>query len=143
MKRRSVLVVAAATAMTLSLSGCALAEAITPPIESQIYPTYADSQSPDATIAIPDWIPADALNIQIKENANSGESILQFGQPTPPAAPIGAPCDPSVADQEATMQDTWWPQTIPLDQVVCEGDWHIFVAGGIQYFAWKNAASAK
>jgi hypothetical protein len=139
MKMRAPLTAAVAAALAVVLSGCSLANAITPPVEAQLYPTVADATGPDATITIPDWVPADALNIQIKQNLETGESIMQFGQPTPVATPIGAPCDPSVASQESQMEDTWWPQTIPLDQVVCEGDWHIFVAGGIQYFAWRAA----
>ncbi|MGD8192907.1 hypothetical protein ACEXQB_000255 [Herbiconiux sp. P18] len=143
MNRRAILTVVTAAGLAMSLSGCTLADAITPPIVAEIYPTVADADAPDATIAIPDWVPADALNIQIKENQATGESIMQFGQPTPPPAPIGAPCDASMADQQSTMIDTWWPRSIPMDQVVCDGDWHIFVAGGIQYFAWKNATDAE
>ncbi|GAA2240521.1 hypothetical protein GCM10009851_27380 [Herbiconiux moechotypicola] len=136
---RAPLAAATAAALAVALSGCSLMNAITPPVETALYPTMTDATGPDATLAVPSWVPSDALNIQIKENTETGESILQFGQPTPVTTPIGQPCDASVADQRPTMQDTWWPQSIAYDQVVCDGDWHIFLTYGVQYFAWRNA----
>ena len=79
MKRRALLAGLAAAGLVATLSGCTLANAITPPIETQLYPTTADARASSATIAVPSWVPDDAQMIRIKENSETGEAIMQFG----------------------------------------------------------------
>ncbi|WP_440710080.1 hypothetical protein [Herbiconiux sp. YIM B11900] len=136
MTRRALLAGLAAAGTVAMLSGCTLASAITPPVESQLYPTIADAQASSATIEIPRWVPADAQMIRIKENSDTGEAIMQFGVPTPVA--IGTACDASIASNVAPLDDTWWPQTLPpADQITCQDGWHIAFLYGSQFFAWK------
>lgn len=134
MRRRAILAAALAAGVALSMSGCALAEAVTPPVEAALYPSMADATGPDATIAVPSWVPADALNIQLKTNTKTGAVIMQYADLAP--EPIGAPCDPAIAGNEAQLEDTWWPQSIPPESVVCQDGWHLFSPNGTQFFAW-------
>jgi hypothetical protein len=135
MKRRALLAGLAAAGLVTALSGCTLAAAITPPVESQLYPTKADATGPDATLEIPSWVPDDAQMIRIKENTQTGDAIMQFGDPAP--EPIGAPCDASVAGNLPALDDTWWPQALATDAVTCQDGWHISFMYGSQFFAWK------
>ncbi|MBF4571355.1 hypothetical protein ITJ64_02385 [Herbiconiux sp. VKM Ac-1786] len=123
-----------ATGLAAALSGCTLANAITPPIESQLYPTITEARGSDATIDIPSWVPDDATLIRIKENSETGAKIMQFGDPAP--EPIGGPCDASIIDNAPPMQDTWWPQNLPVNEATCQDGWHIVFMYGSQYFAW-------
>ena len=134
MTRRALLAGIAAAVTVAALSGCTLASAITPPVESALYPTTADVGGKNGTIPIPSWVPADAVNVQIKKNNETGASIMQFAELTPTA--IGAACDASIAGNLPVLDDTWWPQTLPTEGVTCVDGWHVFVLGGIQYFAW-------
>jgi hypothetical protein len=135
MTKRALLAGLATTGILVALSGCSLASAITPPVESQLYPSYAEATGPDATIAIPSWVPEDAVGIRIKENTETGASIMTFGDPAPEA--IGAPCDPAVAANTAPLDDTWWPQVLPPpEQITCLDGWHIALLYDTQFFAW-------
>ncbi|MFB2582537.1 hypothetical protein ACEXQD_14925 [Herbiconiux sp. P15] len=136
MSKRALLAGITAAGLLAALSGCSLATAITPPVESQLYPTIAEARGPDATIAIPDWVPDDAVGIRIKENAETGDAIMQFGDPAPET--IGTACDASVAGNTAPLDDTWWPQTLPPpEEITCQDGWHIAFLYGSQFFAWK------
>jgi hypothetical protein len=135
MKRRALLAGIAATGLVAALSGCTLAAAITPPVESQLYPTKADATASNATIAIPSWVPDDAQMIRIKENSQTGEAIMQFGDPAPEA--IGTACDASIAGNMPALDDTWWPQALDTSALTCQDGWHISFMYGSQYFAWK------
>ncbi|MCS5718270.1 hypothetical protein N1027_08970 [Herbiconiux sp. CPCC 205763] len=135
MKRRALLAGLAAAGLVATLSGCTLANAITPPIETQLYPTIADAQAASATISIPSWVPADAQMIRIKENSETGQAIMQFGDPAP--EPIGGPCDASIAGNTPPLDDTWWPQALDTSALTCQDGWHISFMYGSQYFAWK------
>ena len=135
MKRRALLAGIAAAGLVASLSGCTLASALTPPVESQLYATKADASGPDATIQIPSFVPDDAAMIRIKENAETGDTILKWDDPSPEA--IGAACDPSVAGVQPTMDDTWWPQTLDMTVVSCQDDWHVLFLASSQFVAWK------
>lgn len=136
MKRRALLAGLVAAGTVVVLSGCTLANAITPPVESQLYPTKADATGADATIAIPAWVPDDAQMIRIKENSETGAAIMQFGDPAP--EPIGTACDASIAGNPPPMDDTWWPQALPpTEELTCQDGWHIAFLYGSQFFAWK------
>lgn len=135
MRRRALLAGIAATGLVASLSGCTLAGALTPPVESQLYATTAEATGPQATISLPSWVPAEAQMIRIKENADTGDAIMQFGLANP--VTIGTACDASIAGNLPPLDDTWWPQSYPADQVTCQDGWHIFALWGTQYFAWK------
>jgi len=135
MKRRALLAGIAATALVASLSGCTLASALTPPVESQLYATKADASGPNATIQLPSFVPEQATMIRIKENAETGDAILKWDDSAPAA--IGTTCDPSVAGVLPTMDDTWWPQTLDMTVVTCQDDWHVLFLASSQFVAWK------
>jgi len=135
MKRRVLLAGIAAAGLVATLSGCTLASAITPPIETQLYPTTADARASSATIEVPSWVPDDAQMIRIKENSETGAAIMQFGDPAP--EPIGGPCDASIAGNMPPLDDTWWPQALDTSAITCQDGWHISFMYGSQYFAWK------
>ena len=134
MKKRALLAGLTAAATVVALSGCTLANAITPPVEAQLYSTLADASGAPSSLAVPSWVPADATNIRIKTNTETGDSLMQFY-----AAPVslGGPCDASVASNLPKLDDTWWPQTLPTDGIVCADGWHLFLVNNAQYNAWK------
>ncbi|SDY43047.1 hypothetical protein [Herbiconiux ginsengi] len=136
MKRRALLAGLAAAGLVATLSGCTLANAITPPIETAVYATTPDSRAAGATLPLPSFVPDDAVMIRIKENSETGDAILVFGDGAP--EPIGAPCDASEADSAPALDDTWWPQSIPTDGVTCIDGWHIFVLSATQFYGWKS-----
>ncbi|CAD6003997.1 hypothetical protein [Agreia sp. COWG] len=132
MKRR-LLVAAPILAVTALLSGCTLANAINPPIESAIYATVPEAAAASGGVALPDFVQADATTIRIKTNSETGTSILGYSIPAPLAAPIGAEC---ASASTPALDDTWWAQSIPTDAAItCSGKWHVYVAGQT-IFAW-------
>ncbi|TAJ47543.1 MAG: hypothetical protein EPO52_11790 [Herbiconiux sp.] len=139
MKRRALLAGIAATALVASLSGCTLASALTPPVESQLYATKADASGPNATISIPSFVPDDAVMIRIKQNAETGDAILKWDDPAP--EDMGAACDPPATDVTAPLDDTWWPQQISPDSVACIDNWHVSRIGS-SFFAWEYGSPA-
>lgn len=134
-------VIAAATAaagLAVALNGCALAEAIDPPIESAIYATAPEGKSPDAPVTVPSWVPDDATTIRIKLNRDSGAEILQF-TPAKVETGIGAPCPAPPSQTPPVLDDTWWLQNLPDDSaIVCQDGWFITAPTGI-FYAWKNS----
>ncbi|WP_066041040.1 hypothetical protein [Herbiconiux solani] len=135
MKSRALLAGLAAAGLVVTLSGCTLANAITPPVSAQLYPTAADGKASNASIPLPSWVPDDATMIRIKSNTETGDTIMQF---TAAAQTIGAPCDASIAGNLPPMQDTWWHQVLPpAEQIVCQDGWHIFISGTSEWNAWK------
>ncbi|MGA1837518.1 hypothetical protein VD659_11360 [Herbiconiux sp. 11R-BC] len=135
MKRRVLLAGLAAAGLVAALSGCTLANAITPPVQAALYPTLADSQASSSVVKAPSWVPENAVMIRMKENTETGDAIMQFGVPTP--ATIGTTCDPSIAGNTPPLDDTWWPQALDTSNILCQDGWHIVFMYGSQYFAWK------
>ncbi|SMQ71795.1 hypothetical protein [Agreia sp. VKM Ac-1783] len=132
MKRR-LLVAAPILAMTALLSGCTLANAINPPIESAIYATQPEAAGATGSVALPDFVQADATTIRIKTDTSDNTKILGYSIPAPLAAPIGAEC---ASPSTPALDDTWWVESIPTDATItCSGAWHIYVAGQ-NIFAW-------
>jgi hypothetical protein len=131
--KRRLLVAAPVLALTALLSGCTLANAINPPIESAIYATQPEAADASSTVALPDFVQADATTIRIKTDTADNTKILGYSVPAPLAAPIGTEC-PSASTP--ALDDTWWVESIPTDAAItCSGDWHIYVAGQT-VFAW-------
>ncbi|KJC65182.1 hypothetical protein SAMN06295879_1509 [Agreia bicolorata] len=132
MKRR-LLVAAPVLAMTALLSGCTLANAINPPIESAIYATQPEASGATGNVALPDFVQADATTIRIKTDTADNTKILGYSIPAPLAAPIGSDC---ASASTPALDDTWWVESIPTDAAItCSGDWHIYVVGQ-NIFAW-------
>ena len=135
MKTRALPAALAAAGLVAALSGCTLANAITPPVEAQLYPTAADGRASNASIPIPSWVPDDATMIRIKENSETGATIMQF---TTGAAVLGGACEPGATDAAPALQDTWWPQTLPpVENINCQDGWKIFGAGNGMFDAWR------
>jgi hypothetical protein len=134
MKRRALTAGLVMAGVAVALSGCSIANAITPPVETQLYPTAADGKASSATIPLPGWVPDDATMIRIKTNTDSGDTIMQFDAA---AQTIGTACDPSMASKLPKLNDTWWHQVLPSDGITCQDGWHIFIAGTTEYNAWK------
>jgi hypothetical protein len=131
--KHRLLVAAPILAMTALLSGCTLANAINPPIESAIYATQPEAAGASGSVALPDFVQADATTIRIKTDTADNTKILGYSIPAPLAAPIGAECAKA---STPALDDTWWVETIPTDAAItCSGDWHIYVAGQT-IFAW-------
>jgi hypothetical protein len=131
--KRRLLVAAPILAMTALLSGCTLANAINPPIESAIYATQPEAAGASGSVALPDFVQADATTIRIKTNTSDNTKILGYSIPAPLAAPIGTECAKA---STPALDDTWWVESIPTDAAItCSGDWHIYVAGQT-VFAW-------
>ena len=135
MRRRALLAAFVAAGTVAALSGCTLASAITPPVESALYPTTSDVGGSNGSIPIPSWVPSDAQMVHIKQNTETGDAIMQFGMAA--AVAIGTPCDASVSGNLPPLDDTWWPQSLPTDTATCQDGWHIVFLYGSQYFAWK------
>jgi hypothetical protein len=131
--KRRLLVAAPVLALTALLSGCTLANAINPPIESAIYATQPEAAGVTGSVALPDFVQADATTIRIKTDTADNTKILGYSIPAPLAAPIGAEC---ASASTPALDDTWWAESIPTDAAItCSGDWHIYVAGQT-IFAW-------
>jgi hypothetical protein len=131
--KRRLLVAAPVLALTALLSGCTLANAINPPIESAIYATQPEAAGVTGSVALPDFVQADATTIRIKTDTADNTKILGYSIPAPLAAPIGAEC---ASASTPALDDTWWVESIPTDAAItCSGDWHIYVAGQT-IFAW-------
>ena len=132
MKRR-LLVAAPILAMTALLSGCTLANAINPPIESAIYASVPEADGASSTVALPDFVDPGATGIHIKTNTADATKILAYSVPAPLAAPIGAEC---ASVSKPALDDTWWVDSIPDDAAItCSGDWHVYTVGQA-IFAW-------
>jgi hypothetical protein len=131
--KRRLLVAAPVLALTALLSGCTLANAINPPIESAIYATQPEAAGASSSVALPDFVQADATTIRIKTDTADNTKILGYSVPAPLAAPIGAEC---ASASTPGLDDTWWVESIPSDAAItCSGDWHIYVVGQT-VFAW-------
>ncbi|RFA10016.1 hypothetical protein B7R54_12980 [Subtercola boreus] len=126
------------------LSGCGVANVISPPFASAIYATTADAAGADSSVAIPAWVPADATFIRVKTDQTHGASILMFSPAA--TAPVFTGCDaasdPEVDQAQSTgaltnqLSETWWPQKLNDGVgVVCAGAWHLFGQDG-KYYAW-------
>ena len=131
MKRRLLVAVPMIAATVLLLSGCGVANVITPPYTSAIYATVADGAGADQSVAIPSWVQADATYVRIKTDVTHNASIMTFSTPAPTSA--GAPCENT---NLPSLNETWWPLTLPTDGISCNGTWHFFASGN-QYFAWS------
>jgi hypothetical protein len=131
--KRRLLVAAPVLALTALLSGCTLANAINPPIESAIYATQPEAAGASSSVALPDFVQADATTIRIKTDTADNTKILGYSVPAPLAAPIGAEC---ASASMPALDDTWWVESIPTDAAItCSGDWHVYVVGQSVY-AW-------
>jgi hypothetical protein len=150
LKRRLLLAAPLLAVIPALLSGCTLANAINPPIDSAIYATVPDAKGADPTVALPDWVPADAAMIRMTVDTVDLEKIMTFTvpqpplpegadpatTPPPPVAPIGTECPAAIAAHRPTLDDSWWIPTIAPDAVItCSGDWHIIIAG-LRVYAW-------
>ncbi|GGF19788.1 hypothetical protein GCM10011399_11760 [Subtercola lobariae] len=140
MKRRLLIGLTLSAASAFLLSGCAVANVISPPFAAAIYATPADAAGAADAVAIPGWVPADATNIRIKTDETKHASIVMF---TPTATPpTFTACDPATdpqVDQNSkapALDETWWPQAInPGTGVTCFGPWHLFGQDGA-YYGW-------
>ena len=139
MKRRLLIGISISVATATLLSGCALANVVSPPFAAAIYATPADAAGAAPAVAIPSWVPADATNIRIKTDETKNATIIMF---TPTATPpTFTTCDPATdpqVDQSSTaaaLDETWWPQTIDPASVTCSGPWHLFGQNGL-YYGW-------
>jgi hypothetical protein len=143
-KRRLLVALPLIAASVSLLSGCGVANVITPPYASAIYATAADGAGADASVAIPSWVPADATFIRVKTDQTHNASILMF---TPTATPptftgCDAASDPELDQTKNTgaltaeLGETWWPQQLNEGVgIVCSGAWHIFGQDG-KYYGW-------
>ncbi|RFA19373.1 hypothetical protein B7R25_12165 [Subtercola boreus] len=129
---------------TLMLSGCGVANVISPPFASAIYATPADAAGAAETVALPSWVPADATFIRIKTDETTKASIMMFSPGATP--PTFTACDPasdpqvdqskSTGAMTAELAETWWPQKLNDGVVpVCAGVWHLFGQDD-HYYAW-------
>jgi hypothetical protein len=139
-KRRRLLFALSITVTSAALlSGCAIANVVSPPFAAAIYATPADAANVTSSVALPAWIPADAMNIRIKTDETKHASILMFTATA--TAPVFTDCSPdkdpdAQQNSAAGLDETWWPQAIdPTVTVVCNGAWHIFGQAGF-YYAW-------
>jgi hypothetical protein len=131
--KRRLLVAAPVLALTALLSGCTLANAINPPIESAIYATQPEAAGASSSVALPDFVQADATTIRIKTDTADNTKILGYSIPAPLAAPIGTECAEA---STPALDDTWWVESVPTDAAItCSGAWHIYVVGQT-VFAW-------
>lgn len=139
MKRRVLLALSTAAASAFLLSGCAIANVVSPPFQAAIYATTADAAGVTGPVALPSWIPPDAQNIRIKTDETDNASILMFSATAtaPTFTDCSAAADPDVKqDTTAALDETWWPQSIDTSvAVVCNGKWHLFGQGAF-YYAW-------
>ena len=136
MKRRALLAGLAAAGLVATLSGCTLANAITPPIESELYATTDDASSSSATIPIPTWVPGGSTTIRIKENTETGASIMTFYAPEGTGT-IGGACDAAMLEKKPPLDDTWWKSPENGEGVTCQDGWTIFQYT-TQFWAWKT-----
>ncbi|WP_147305896.1 hypothetical protein [Subtercola boreus] len=144
MKRRLLVALPVVAVSVSLLSGCGVANVISPPFASAIYATTADGAGADSSVAIPAWVPADATFIRVKTDQTRGASILMFSPTATPPVFTGcdAASDPEVDQAQSTgaltnqLSETWWPQALNTGVgIVCAGPWHLFAQDG-HYYAW-------
>jgi hypothetical protein len=136
MKRRVLLAGIAAAGLVATLSGCTLANAITPPIESELYPTTTEARSSAATIPVPSWVPEGSTTIRLKENTETGATIMTFYAPEGTAG-LGAACDATELEKQPQLDDTWWKSPENGEGITCQDGWNIFQYTS-QFWAWKT-----
>ncbi|AXH36676.1 hypothetical protein DVJ78_15785 [Humibacter sp. BT305] len=122
-----------AAGVAVVVNGCTLLEAVDPPIQSAIYATGAEAKA-SSTIPAPTWVPDDASMVRVKANSDSGAELMQFTVASPLI--VGGPCSVPASQDPPVLDDTWWVQALPTDDLVnCEGDWYVFASGSV-YYAW-------
>ena len=153
MKRRALVAAPLLLALPVLLSGCALANAVNPPVSQAVYATVPDAAKAADTLAIPDWVPADASMIRIKTDLVELDKIMVFTVPAQPlpegsdpnAAPpqivLGEECKGKAADNRPQLDDSWWISGIADGTAIsCAGDWRIIVSNQ-QVWAWNPGNS--
>jgi hypothetical protein len=126
-----------AAGVAVAVNGCSLLEAVDPPIQSAIYATAPEGKAADAPVAIPSWIPDDAMMVRVKINHDTGAEILMF---TPAKnEQIGTPCTAVPSQNPPALDDTWWLSALPPDEsITCQDGWY-FTGANSLYYAWKNS----
>ncbi len=126
-----------AAGVAVVVNGCTLLEAVDPPVSSAIYATATEGKASDATVKVPSWVPDDATMVRIKANSDTGAEILEFTPAKPET--IGAPCTTPASAAPPVLDDTWWLQTQPTDDVVvCQDGWYVYT-NAATYWAWKHS----
>jgi hypothetical protein len=130
LNRRVLVAASLLVAVPALLSGCTLANAINPPMDSAIYATPADAAHADSAVALPVWMPPDATTIRLTVDLTDLSKIMTFSMPGPPGE-MGHECPPAIAKNTPALDDSWWIPTIATDtKITCAEDgWHLIVVG--------------
>jgi len=133
-------VLATTSVLALALSGCSVASALGPQVESGIWDTAKDMKASDtAVFGSPKFIPDDATVIRVDYDTHNGTAIMTY---TSHAHVAPNTCQKDTAVPKAAIQDSWWPvDGLPAKASDCGGGWSAFAIGD-QVWAAK-AAPAK
>jgi hypothetical protein len=133
-------VLATTSVLALALSGCSVAGALGPQVESAIWDTSKDMKaSGTAVFGSPNFVPDDATVIRVDYDTTNGTAIMTYTSPTHVAPNT---CQKETATPKPTIQDSWWPiDGLPAKSSDCGGGWSAFAIGN-QVWAAK-APTAK
>lgn len=128
-----------------ALAGCsALPELprLSTPVSTGVYGTAAEAEAAtiastaDSAFELPPWLPRDATNIRFKANTSGPGAILHF---TLVQFAGGADCTTGTLGAWPDLDDSWWPNTLPTEGLLC-GDWNV-VELATEIYAWTSDAA--
>lgn len=130
-------VIASTSLLALTLTGCSVANAFGPPIQSEIFDTAKDMKaSGTSAFGSPGFVPDDATIIRVDYDRQNGTAILTYTSPTLLKPDV---CTKKVPVPKPAIQDSWWPvDGLPPEASGCPGGWSAFAIGQ-QVWAAKAA----
>lgn len=86
---------------------------------------------------IPDWLPETAVNIHEKHDLDNNASILLFDPGAEFSVPAG--CDPATNPPQATLKESWWPQSFSDDWPAydCGNEYLAVDEAGMRVYFWR------
>ncbi len=130
--------VASASALALTLTGCSVVTAFVPHVDTAIYATAKDLKAaPTASFGSPRFLPDDAALIRVDYDTQTGAVILTYGSKAHFAP---GTCQQQAPLPKPAIQDSWWPvDGLPAGGFHCAGGWTAFVMGDQVFAALPGA----
>jgi hypothetical protein len=129
-RTRLFLAVSAAALAAASLSGCAVMDAVATHEQEHVFATHGDAS---AEVSLPEFVPADSTSIRIRASTSSSAELVRFSTAEALSTTV---CEPGALEGEPPFDTTWWPQSPPVDGMLC-ADWQVFERDGAVY-GWTN-----
>lgn len=129
---RIVALVPALAAALLVVAGCAVVDEVVAHEKEQHFDAYADQpQDGDLAFVPPDWMPDDAVAIDVRSKTDGPGRVMRYTSSTAPSG-----CTQGALHGDPMLRAGWLPSELPEQGSVC-GMWRVGTIDDVTY-AWTT-----